>query len=161
MKKVFNLSVTLILLSIILRAQSTDPELDYIKKTYLSDKKSLVEHYMNLDSQESVKFWPLYRSFESSRAKLAQERFNVINDYVNNASKLTPELTDNLAKAALNNSISLEKLNLDNYDKMKKVIGPIKAAQYMQLETYLQVTWRVVMQDYIPLIGSLEKRKQN
>lgn len=160
MKKLFLLTTAILISSIYVKAQTADPELDFIRKAYSSDKKMLVDHYMNLEAADSVKFWPVYYSFETSRGKLARERMDVINEYVNNLSTLTPELADKLSRAALSNTVSLDKLNLDTYEKMKKAIGAINSARYMQLETYLQVTWKVVVQDYIPLIGSLDKTQQ-
>jgi hypothetical protein len=70
---------------------------------------------------------------------------------------LTPALADKLGTAVLTNNINLDKLNLQNFGKMKLAIGAVKAAKYMQLETYLQTTWRAMAQDMIPLIGELDK----
>jgi plasmid maintenance system antidote protein VapI len=161
MKKLFILTIAIMFAVIYLKAQNADPELDYIKKAYSKDKKTIVDQYMNLDVQEGGKFWPVYSEYETSREKLAQERYGLINEYVNNSDKLTPEMADRLAKGVLTNNINLEKLNLDNYQKMKKAVGPIKAAKYLQLETYLQTTWRGMVQDNIPLISTLDKTKQN
>jgi hypothetical protein len=74
---------------------------------------------------------------------------------------LTPEQTDKLIKASFDNTISLDKLNSDYYDKMKKAVGAVNAAKYMQLEIYLQTMWKAVVQSNIPLIGQLDKTKQN
>jgi hypothetical protein len=160
MKKVFIVTVAVLFTAFFAAAQTSDPELDYIKKAYSKDKKTLVDQYMGLDVQEGAKFWPLYGDYETSREKLAQERYNLINQYVNSVDQLTPETADKLAKAVLTNNVNLEKLNLDNYEKMKKAIGAIKAAKYLQLETYLQTSWRALVQDLIPLIGELDKTKQ-
>ena len=142
MKKALLFTLAILFALTYAKAQATDPELDYIKKAYSKDKKTIVDEYMALDVQEGAKFWPVYGAYEASREKLAQERYGLINE------------------SALNNNINLEKLNLNTYGKVKKAIGPIKAAKYMQLETYLQTTWRVIIQDNIPLIGSLDKTQQ-
>lgn len=161
MKKLLFVTTAFIFTSLLVKAQTSDPELDYIKKAYSKDKKSIVSDYMNLDVQEAGKFWPVYSDYETSREKIAQERTNLVKEYVENADKLTPELADKLAKSVLTNNINLEKLNLSTYEKMKKAVGAIKAAKYLQLETYLQTTWRGLVQDNIPLIGDLDKTKQN
>jgi hypothetical protein len=160
MKKLFFVTIAVMFISLFAEAQTSDPELDYIKKAYSKDKKTIVDQYMGLDVQEGGKFWPLYGDYEASREKLAHERFTILTQYVNSLDQLTPELADKLAKSILTNNINLEKLNLDNYEKMKKAIGAIKAAKYLQLETYLQTSWRALVQDNIPLIGDLDKTKQ-
>jgi hypothetical protein len=161
MKKSIILSVVILCSFSYLKAQSSDPEMDYIKKAYSKDKKTLVDQYMNLNVQDGGKFWPVYADYEASREKLATARINLINQYVNNYDSLTPDQIDKLIKTSFDNTISLDKLNSDYYDKYKKAVGAVNAAKYMQLEIYLQTMWKAVVQSNIPLIGQLDKTKQN
>jgi hypothetical protein len=161
MKKLFILTTTILFLVIYVKAQTADPEQDYIRKTYSKDKKTIVGEYMNLNMQDSVKFWPIYSDYEISREKIAQVRINLITSYVNGYDNLTPEATDKLVKSSFDNNISQDKLNSDYYDKMKKAIGVVQAAKYMQLEIYLQTMWKAVVQSNIPLIGALDKTQHN
>ena len=161
MKHLILLATVVLLSPVLLKAQQADPELDYIKTAYSKDKKTIVDQYMGLDVQQGAKFWPLYAEYESRREKLAVERIKYINEYIERADNLSPELADKLANAALSNSISLDKLNLEYYGKIKKAIGAIKATKYIQLETYLQTAWRGYAQENIPLIGELDKTQKN
>ena len=161
MKKLLVLTAAILFTVIYVKAQSADPELDYIKKTYSKDKKTIVDEYMNLNVQDGGKFWPLYADYEASREKIATVRINLINQYVSGFSSLTPDATDKIVKASFDNNISLDKLNQDYYEKIKKAIGVVNSAKYMQLEIYLQTMWKAVVQSNIPLIGSLDKSKQN
>jgi hypothetical protein len=145
----------------ILKAQSSDPEMDYIKKTYSKDKQTIVSEYMNLSMQDSAKFWPVYTGYEANRQKLASVRVDLINQYVNGYNNLTPDQTDMLVRSSFDNTIALDKLNADYYDKMKRAVGAVNAAKCMQLEIYLQTMWKAVVQSNIPLIGQLDKSKQN
>lgn len=160
MKKLFIITATLMLSATFVKAQTADPELDYIKKAYSKEKKAIVNEYMQLDSLQGAKFWPVYAAYESGREKLALQRIRLLDEYDTNAASLTPELADKLASALLSNSVSLDKLNLEYYKKMKKAVAPINAAKFMQLEIYLQTTWRSVLQELVPLIGELDKSKQ-
>jgi hypothetical protein len=160
MKKVLLVTSAIMLLATFVNAQASDPELDYIKKAYSKDKKTIVDEYMQLTVQEGAKFWAAYGAYEKSREKLAVERIKLLQQYVDNADKLTPALADKLGTAVLTNNMNLDKLNLQNFGKMKLAIGAVKAAKYMQLETYLQTTWRAMAQDMIPLIGELDKTQQ-
>jgi hypothetical protein len=161
MKKLLILSASILFMAMYVKAQSTDPELDYIKKTYSKDKKAIVDEYMNLNTQDAGKFWPLYAEYEGKRQTIASARIDLINQYVNGYSTLTPELADKLVKSSFDNTISLDKLNSDYYDKIKKAIGAINSAKYMQLEIYLQTMWKAVVQSNIPLVGAVDKSKQN
>jgi hypothetical protein len=157
MKKVFMFATAVLISTCFVKAQSGDPESDYIRKAYSKDKKTIVSEYMNLNMQDSVKFWPVYTDYEMDREKLAAARIDLITQYVNGYDNLTPDLADKLVKSSFDNTIALDKLNSDYYGKMKKVLGPISAAKYMQLEIYLQTIWKAVVQSNIPLIGQLDK----
>jgi hypothetical protein len=161
MKKLLTLAVAILFMLGYVKAQTDDPELDYIKKTYSKDKKTIIGEYMSLNMQDSLKFWPVYADYETNREKVATARINLINQYVNGYSTLTPETADKLVRSSFDNTISLDKLNSDYYDKMKKAVGAINAAKYMQLEIYLQTMWKAVVQSNIPLIGALNNSKQN
>lgn len=161
MKRLLMLTITAISTTIFVKAQTGDPELDYIKKTYSKDKKAIVADYMGLTMTDSVNFWPLYAEYEGKRETLASARIDLINQYVNGYSTLTPATTDKLIKSSFDNTISLDKLNAEYYEKIKKAIGAVNSGKYMQLEIYLQTMWKAVVQSNIPLIGAVDKSKQN
>jgi hypothetical protein len=161
MRKSVILSIAILCSFSFLKAQSSDPEADYIKKTYSKDKQTIVSEYMNLSGQDSVKFWPVYANYEASRQKLAVVRIDLINQYVNGYDNLTAAQADMLVRSSFDNTIALDKLNSDYYGKMKNAVGAINAAKCLQLEIFLQTMWKAIVQSNIPLIGQLDKSKQN
>jgi hypothetical protein len=161
MKNFLILTVAVIFSPVFLRAQTADPELDYIKNAYSKEKKTIVDEYMGLNVQEGAKFWAIYADYESKREKLAMERVKLIQEYVGYTDNITAEQADKTANAALTNTLNLSKINLEYYGKMRKAIGAVRAAKFMQLETYLQSAWRSVVQDNIPLISELDKTQKN
>jgi len=161
MKKLVILTAAILFTAVYVKAQTSDPESDYIKKAYSKDKKTIVDEYMNLNVQDGGKFWPVYADYEANREKLAAARINLISQYISKYDSLTPDMTDKLVKASFDNTLSLDKLNSDYYEKMKKAVGAVNAAKYMQLEIYLQTMWKAVVQSNIPLIGALNNTRQN
>ena len=97
MKHLIILTAVIMLSPVLLKAQTADPELDYIKIAYSKDKKTIVDQYMALDVQQGAKFWPLYADYESQREKLAVARLKTIEEYVNRVDNLSPDLADKLA----------------------------------------------------------------
>ena len=160
MKRLMTLISAIILFSAVANAQSGDPELDYIKKAYSKEKKTIVDEYMDLNAADSAKFWPVYAKYEAAREKLSVARIKLIDEYVSNVANLSAEAATRIGDGVLKNTLNVDKLNIEYFGKMKKAIGAVKAAQYIQLETYLQTTWRAVVQDNIPLIGELDKTQQ-
>src|SRR5829696_128074 len=159
MKNLFILATFIVLTPVLIKAQTLDPELDYIKKTYSKEKKTIVDEYMALDVQQGAKFWPVYASYEARREKLALARVKLVEEYIEYADGISAAQADKTASGALGNSVSLSNLNLEFYKKMKLAVGAVKAAKFIQLESYLQNAWRGVVQEYIPLISDLEKTK--
>jgi hypothetical protein len=161
MKKLMILTACILFTGICVKAQSSDPESDYVKKTYSKDKKTIVDEYMSLNVQDGGKFWPLYAEYEAKREKIAAARIDVINKYVNGYNTMTPEIADKLVKSSFTNTLALDKLDSVTYEKVKIAIGAINSAKFMQLEIYLQTMWKAVVQSNIPLIGAINSTKQN
>jgi hypothetical protein len=57
---------------------------------------------------------------------------------------------------AIDNNIALQKLLQKTFKSMSKVIPPVKAAQFIQLENYFMVTLQMEIQEDLPFIGELE-----
>ena len=157
MKKYLVLTTVILASQMFVLAQTEDPELEYIKKAYSKEKKTIIDEYMGLDVQQGAKFWAVYGEYEGKREKLAQERLKLIDDYANTSDNITAQSADKIAKAVLVNNLNLAKLNLETYEKIKKAVGAVNATKFMQLEIFLQTAWRSVVQEHIPLIGELEK----
>jgi hypothetical protein len=43
---------------------------------------------------------------------------------------------------------------------MKKVLGPLDAAKFIQLENYIQTGIRNELQNALPLIGEIDRKKK-
>jgi hypothetical protein len=57
----------------------------------------------------------------------------------------------------LKNNAAIDKLQLKYYNLIKKEISAIRAAQFMQLELYMQTMIRAELQNSLPMIGELDK----
>lgn len=139
---------------------STD-EVQYIRQALKSEKKDLVKQYMTLSETEAAKFWPLYDEFQNQRAGIAQERLQIIKDYSAQYENLSGDQAKSLVKRAFSNDKANLKLKEKYYKKISKAVGSLKAAQYIQMEDYFQTLVRYEIQDAIPFIGEIERKKAN
>lgn len=139
---------------------STD-EVQYIRQALKSEKKDLVKQYMSLSAAEDAKFWPLYDEFQNQRAGIAQERLQIIKDYSAQYQNLNDDQAKSLAKRTLSNDKANLKLKEKYYKKFSKAMGSLKAAQYLQMEDYFQTLVRYEIQDAIPFIGEIERKRSN
>ena len=155
LKKIILSSIFLI--PYLVQAQSPSDEIAMIQSMYGMEKRKIVTDYMQLPDASAAPFWEVYDKYEAERKELGRKRLLLINEYAENYMNLTNEKADQIAKDMLANSVQFEKLHQKYYAKFKKVTSPLKAAQFLQLETFLQNEIRAAIQEQIPFIGDLEK----
>ena len=142
--------------SVTLRAQTSD-DVTLVQSLWGMEKRAMVEEYMDLSPAEAPGFWSQYDAYEEARKSLGRERIGLINEYVENYGSLTDEKATELIKGAASNNIALQKLLQKTFKNMSKVISPVKAAQFVQLENYLMSMIQLSIQDELPFIGELEE----
>jgi hypothetical protein len=136
-------------------------EVQYIRQVLKSEKKDLVKEYMGLSGNEELKFWELYDEYQNQRAGISRERLQLIKDYSAQYKNLTDDQARSLTNRVLANDKANLKLKKKYYKKFSKAVGPLKAAQYLQMEDYFQTLIRSEVQDAIPFIGEIERKKLN
>lgn len=141
-------------------AQSSYKEdVELVQSIYGKSKSDLVRQYMNLSDAQSAAFTKVYDNYETERKMLGKTKLQLINNYADSYATLTDEKADEIAKGTLKNNQDYEKLYSKTYGQMKKAIGAINAAKFIQLEVYLQTVIRNEIQESIPFIGELDKTK--
>jgi len=156
MKKALLLAFTCILYFAV-NAQTLKDEIQIIQGLYGMEKQKAVEEAMNLSASEANVFWPLYEKYETERKKLGAERLTIIADYAANYVGLTGQKADELAQRIFKNDLAFDKLHRKYFNVIKKQVGALKAAQFMQIESYLQNSVRVAIANELPFIGEIKK----
>ncbi len=160
MKKVL-LFAALIVSATVLKAQPTVDEINLIQSAYGMEKRAIVEQYMKITEGEKANFWKIYDAYEVSRKEYGQKRVKNLVEYANNYANLTDEKAAELAKASMANQMAFTKLQQSTFNKMAKALSAKRAAQFMQLESYLENVIRMKISDQIPFIGELDDIRKN
>ncbi len=155
MKKSILLSA-LMLGAMIGSAQPTIDEVNLMQSAYGMEKRAIVEQYMKLTDAESAGFWKVYDEYEAQRKEYGKQRVSNIVEYANNYANLTDEKAGELIKRAVANQKTFTKLQESTFRKMSKVISRKRAAQFIQLENYLENVIRIQITNNIPFIGELD-----
>lgn len=140
-------------LPLISNAQQINDEIKLIQSAFGMEKRAMVEQYMALPADSP--FWPVYEAYEVERRELMKARILIINEYLEKLPKLTEADADALALKAMKNNASLTGLTAKHYKKVKKSIGAINAAKFVQLENYVQNTILLAITERLPFIGEL------
>jgi hypothetical protein len=151
--------IALLAFSVSAFAQGKD-EAAVIREMYGKAKKDLVGSYMGLPEAKAAPFWEVYNAYETDRKSLADTRMMLIGNYIDKYKTLNDAEADVLAKNMLSNNLDYDKLNSKYYKKMKKVLGPLDAAKFIQLENYIQTGIRNELQNALPLIGEIDRKKK-
>ncbi len=105
-----------------------------IRKT----KSQLVGDVMQLDADESAKFWPIYKEFEAEFASLGDQVVALVKEYSLNYDKMTDAAADRMAKQILSIEQQRNGLKSKYYERMKSGLGAILAARFLQVENQLE-----------------------
>lgn len=152
MKKAFVLALCL-LGGLISNAQSSKDDVALMQSLYGLSKQQMIEQNMKITVQEHAVFWKLYDEYEASRRVIGQKRADNIMKYAENYGKLTNEKAEELVNASFAIISEFSKLQQSTYKKMAKALTPVRAAQFIQLEMYLENVVRVEIADQIPFVG--------
>lgn len=139
-------------------AQVSKDEIQIVQSIWGMEKRAIVSEYMKFTEAEVTKFSPLYDAYTAEYKKLGEQRILIISEYAQNYATLTDEKADELTQRLLKNNTAIDKLQLKYYNKMKTAISAKRAAQFLQLEIYIQTMLRAELQNNIPFIGELDKK---
>jgi Spy/CpxP family protein refolding chaperone len=117
----------------------------------MTDKRAVYARNLELTDSESRAFWPVYDEYEGKAKKLNDEFLALVDDY---AAKFG-SITDADATAMLKKKMQIEKdreaLKQAYTRKVAKVLPPVKALRYAQIETRLDNMIRREVYGLIPL----------
>lgn len=153
MKTKLFLALMLFALPFISNAQQINDEIKLIQSAFGMEKRALVEQYMGLPGDSG--FWTVYEAYEIERRALMKDRILLIDEYLTKLPTLSETDADMLALKAMKNSTSLTGLAAKHYKKIKKEIGAVNAAKFVQLESYVQNTVLLAITESLPFIGEL------
>lgn len=141
-------------------AQINTDEMQMYQTLFGMPKREIVSEFVRVDNGKKDLFWKLYDSYESNRKQLGQKRFVVLNNYVKNYSKLTEAETNEIMEDIIELTTSQDKLIAQYYKKIKTQISVVVAAQFYQIEWYLQSQIRTNILEHIPTLEQLDTKKK-
>jgi hypothetical protein len=151
MKKVLLLSISLFF-SLVSIAQNAD-EIAIIQSAYGMDKRAIVTEQMKLTPTEAEAFWPIYEQYEVGRKEYGKARISNIMEYAKNYQSLSNEKATELINASYSNQANIMKLQQKTFKQLSKAITPVRAAQFAQIEMYLENAIKAKLGDEMPFIN--------
>jgi hypothetical protein len=119
-----------------------------------AEKAKLMGLVMQLDAEDSAKFWPLYRDYSAELDKINDLRVANIQDYSRNYTQMTDDKADELMKNAMQYQKQRFELLAKYYGLMKEQLGAITAARFIQVEHQLLLIIDLKVDSSLPVVGS-------
>ncbi len=136
----------------LLNAQEIDRYLELLRSDLKAQKVAIITEAMKFTSEESEKFWPLYREYELKRSKIDDKILKLIKEYAESYETMV----DKRARDLMNTNLDLaeEKIDLrkEYFKKFDKILGATKAARFIQIDNQLDQLISVQISTQLPLI---------
>jgi len=150
------LFIAALFISSISFAQSNTEEIDLVQSLWGMEKKDIVSQFVKVDPAAKDAFWKLYDEYEMERKALGKERIALLNKYAENYMTLSDEKTDEIIGEMVSLGAKTDKLAATYYGKIKKAVAIKPAAQFFQIESYINSSLRAAILEEIPFIGELD-----
>ncbi len=154
MKFLFTL---LFMLSIMVPASAQDNESSLLQQIFGMEKKAIMDEYLQFaDTETKDAFWELYNAYEDQRKEIGNKRVDLLQRYVNDYINMPESEMDELLGQVTKMNSDYVKLLNSYIKKIKKKVGIKQAAQFYQIENYLNNAINTSIAEQIPFIGELE-----
>ena len=149
------LVIAALLVSGISFGQNNNEEVDFYQAIWGMEKKDIVSQFVKVDPSMKDAFWNLYDEYEMERKANGKQRIDLLTKYVNDYGTMSDDMIDDLMDEMISLGTKTDKLTASYYGKIKKVAGSKAAAQFLQLESYINSAIRTAIFEEIPFFGEL------
>ena len=157
MKKIIIGLLTILFATNVSYSQSDKADIDIVQALFGKSKKLIIDEYMQLDDKETNSFWRIYDQYEEKRKGIEKEGFLLLKEYADKYQALDDAEAHKLIVNFMKSMDGYNTLHKVYFKKMEKGIGSLKAAKFIQLETFIQTTLQANLQSQVPVIGELEQ----
>lgn len=112
--------------------------IELMRSDIRSEKAQVMGTVMQLDAQDSVKFWPIYKDFEGELTRHYDEMTVLVKNYVVKYESITDVVADELATKLLDLEKRRNDLKRKYYQRFKVALDPIVAIRFLQVENQIE-----------------------
>jgi len=116
-------------------------------------KAEVVGQVMQLNADQAVKFWPIYKEFETEYSKLGDQVVALVKKYSDEYTQMTDAVAEQLGNQALSIEQQRNTLKKKYYDRFKDSLGAITATRFLQVENQLERLVDLQAAAQLPVIG--------
>ncbi|MCU0388615.1 MAG: hypothetical protein MUE71_08425 [Chitinophagaceae bacterium] len=156
-KSILIAAIAMVAFTINTRAQSFKDELDVVQTVWGKNKKQITLDFLQLSPEEAAKFGPIYDEYLEARKKVTMVRGEAMQTFAAANAQLDDATAQKLVTTLMKNNDNLAGLQSKTFKKLSKALSPVKAAQWWQLESYIDAEIRAAILGELPLLEPVKK----
>jgi hypothetical protein len=111
--------------------------IELLRSDIQKQRVAVISQVMQLNDQESAKFWPIYREYQTELQRLNDTRLAAIRAYVENYDNMTDSKADQVADTIFDFEAKRVALEKKYYKRMKEELSATTAARFFQVENQI------------------------
>ena len=139
-------------------AQGTNGRFKLLKASWEFDKRVMLTELMQFDDREAAAFWPIYNNYMKDWGRLMNYRIYAIQKYCDEFRNMSDPQVTRFMSNLFENDEALTKLQKKTYKKVKKILSPMRASEFMHIEYGLQLILISEMQQKALFVGDMTKK---
>jgi hypothetical protein len=136
------------------------PDEDLVTQIFGKNKESLLNDALKISPLEQQAFQSAFLEYETEKSPWLSERIALVKMYNEEFSSIDEKKMNSLTRQFIANDLEFGRLQMRYFRKFNKLLGATRAAQFFQLDNYLEQSTRVYLQHQLPFIKELESDKQ-
>jgi hypothetical protein len=126
--------------------------IELLRKDVRGAKQQVMAEVMQLDTEESTKFWPIYRDFEKDLTVIGDQIVSLVKNYTDHYLDMTDQVSDQLAGRLLDIERQRNDLKKKYYPKFKASLGAQTALRFLQVENQLEKLVDLQIASELPVV---------
>ena len=135
------------------QARNLQEYIKLLRSDVRQGKAEIMGAVMQLDIDQSAKFWPIYDEYDAELTKLNNLRLANMQDYVKNYDDMTDAKADELVQKAMDYRKQRMELVGKYYARVKAALGSIEAARFLQVEDQLLTLIDLQIASSLPIVA--------
>jgi len=127
--------------------------IELLRTDVKKSKAQIMGDVMQLDTDQSAKFWPIYKEFETEFSTLGEQVVALVKNYADHYDAMTDDIADQLATKVLSIEDQRNELKKKYYSRFKEALGGITATRFLQVENQLERLVDLQIASQLPVIS--------
>jgi hypothetical protein len=129
-----------------------DQAIEQFRKDARTDINTLIQASMQFTADEAAKFWPVYKTYETTRKGLTDERLAIIKEYAKNYSTMTDAKALELMQSGLALEAKSAAAKKAFLTELQKVLPGKTVARFYQVHSRIDMLVDAMFAGEVPLV---------